>query len=196
MDVPGQHGQQRLHPNRGASGDGEGELLALVQPVWGGQLRQPGLGEPPLSPPLEQGGSQRHHVHLYPLRVRQPYRLLSLTKRGAAAQQYFRDLCSIPAKDIEVGMKVWIEPGPFNTGGYSEVTGIEAGRTRDSEGQPGLRITTKKMALYTFRSSMYRVKQTKEARAEKVAKAMAYQDSLTKAGKPRKRPLKKGDSND
>jgi len=109
------------------------------------------------------------------------------TKRGAVAKEYFEDLLSIEAKDLQVGQQYWangcwrtvmaLEIGPGSSGRM--VDGVFVGHTM-------VKITTQKVNAQVFPTNKLHIRPTQEALALAKEKALAYQDSLTKLGKPRK----------
>lgn len=119
------------------------------------------------------------------------------TKRGAATKIYFENLLSIPAADLKIGLKVralvisnagqvqgnkWTlitNIGPNTTCGvYRNGTVVYEGLTIESEhcSFGGVAPTT-----------LYRVQVTKEVKSAALAKALDYQDTLTKTGTVRKK---------
>ncbi len=125
-----------------------------------------------------------------------------LTARGMAANRYFTELLSIPASQLAPGMKVrtwnmtnngqihfqqWytvelIEPYD-TTGNKSFVNGVEIPQRVDL-----LKIQCKGMGFHGVApETLYRVAATAEEKQAALAKALAYQETLTQAGKPRVR---------
>jgi hypothetical protein len=114
-----------------------------------------------------------------------------LTKRGAAAQKYFTELCSKPARELVAGDRIQTSRGwetvqevaPYdNTGAWSSVNGVRTpGRTDLLQIQTELCLF-----LGVAPEKLERVAQGKEEKAAKLALAMEYQASLTKTGTPRK----------
>lgn len=122
-----------------------------------------------------------------------------LTSRGAAAVRYFRDLMSKPMSELAVGDKILIDG--FNAGSYVEptrwatVTEVlldqpsNAMRLKDGVMVASPNVTIVRCgshSLHMAPTTLVRVAQTQEQKAEKLLKALAYQDTLTKTGKPRK----------
>lgn len=111
----------------------------------------------------------------------------ALTRRGNAAQAFYRDLLQIRAGEVEVGMRVNDRGGRKFTVAAIE---REVAGTRLSKGeQTTIEVVTFTSAQgnrygYDVLIPMTRIPNEAE-RAELVAKALAYQDSLTRMGKPR-----------
>lgn len=111
----------------------------------------------------------------------------ALTRRGNAAQAYFTEMLTVRAGDVTVGMRVNDRGGNKFT-----VAAIER-RVSGSQIVKGEKIP---MEVVTFTSAQGNLRgysvgilmtqiPSPEERAELVAKALAYQDTLTRAGKPR-----------
>jgi len=129
----------------------------------------------------------------------------TLTKRGDAAQQHFRNACSKSANDLVVGDIVLVDVGLQHTEQrwvtVTEISGMEtepSGWTCDpvthEKTTPhfhfrwrGVLKNGTKYGASCFPDSMLRVAQTNERRAELIAASKAYQDTLTKRGTVRKR---------
>lgn len=116
---------------------------------------------------------------------------ITLTKRGALAQEYYRKLCCLPAQEITPGMRLRIDSIDGMTGLLRTVTfsgykpeGTGGWRQPDGSLQPYYYLEAGGYVLGTSPTALYRVAQTKETQARKQAEALAYQASLTKAGKP------------
>jgi hypothetical protein len=111
---------------------------------------------------------------------------VTLTKRGTLAQAYYRTLCSRPAREIHPGMRIYVE------GAKGARTVIWSGTKPQSTGgcwaggvfQPFYILEVEGTTLGTSADTRYRVVQTKAEQASKQAEALAYQATLTKAGKP------------
>ena len=106
---------------------------------------------------------------------------IKLTKRGAAARELYMRLLSKPATEIAVGDKIHLDS--MYSGWYTV-----ASVTIKSNGQIDLDFTPgAKMGGYVCNpTEVIRYAHTEEQKAPKLAAALAYQDTLTKAGKPRK----------
>ena len=127
-----------------------------------------------------------------------------LTARGRAAQTYLNGLRKIPAENFKVGDLIWFEG--FHCGSYAEasvwatvtevtlLTGAEMGSLSHPDAAC-VRIVAdrkgKSMGYNTFVGSLHRKGFTGDEKAEQQAKALAYQATLTKAGKPSKAPKRK-----
>ena len=129
------------------------------------------------------------------------------TKRGAAAQQFYADSLCIPASDVTVGQKIRIPGVPGITATkWMLVDTIEADvhRSRPSDQvewnetpavrfggvvrQPGCDWT--KTEAYGYGVAAHapvRVEQTVDEKRAKIAAALAFQETLTLKGEPRKR---------
>lgn len=116
-----------------------------------------------------------------------------LTKRGAAAQAFLAASCSKPAADLVAGDKVMEAAGPLSAGGWAAVTGVRPGAPgdagvyrQDGTVDYGFIVETTRTRHHTTPAALFRVAQSAEDRAAKIAAALAYQAGLTKAGTPRK----------
>lgn len=104
-----------------------------------------------------------------------------LTKRGAAAREFYLALVSKPATEIIAGDRVFLSG--IGQGWYvvESVTVMENGMIDlnfvTSKGMSGARLRP---------SDTLRVAQAPEAKTAKLAQAIAFQSTLTKQGKPRK----------
>ena len=95
------------------------------------------------------------------------------TKRGLAASQFYTESLSVSTADLEVGMYVWDK---FN------------GRWERVESHDDDKVVTNHCQYSGMRGYTWRRKaRDDDELAEKRAAALAYQDTLTKAGKERKR---------
>lgn len=135
-----------------------------------------------------------------------------LTKRGAAAQAMFSESMCKPAGEIKVGERFLMEGIPgFAASKWFEVRAIEQTVNRSKRCDatewtetPALRFVgvVRKPGTKTWddpatledqtygspaATKLMRVAQTAEERAAKVAAALAYQETLTASGTPRKR---------
>lgn len=119
----------------------------------------------------------------------------TFTKRGAVAAQVYADSLRIPAGDVEAGQKIRVEgiPGMLATK-WHLVVSVE----RDGE---MIRFATKTRRAGASEwddanlvddgygcpaTSATRVSWTNDERRAKIAVAVAYQETLTKKGEPRK----------
>lgn len=124
------------------------------------------------------------------------------TKRGAAAALYLKGLRSKVAKEFVVGDLFYMESIPgFAKGGFSKVTDVllitgaelaAQGHSSTINGIPQvlgdqLRITTEKRGIWQGSpDSRTRMGLSAEQKNETFKLALAFQETLTKAGKPRK----------
>jgi hypothetical protein len=138
-----------------------------------------------------------------------------LSKRGAAAMAHLKTLRSKRAGDLKVGDRVWhdglVVPGAVcDKGGWATVTEIRPGDAARDGGQivgyttdpvtgmtvggtvvpPELVVETNRCKHQTTADRLFRVFVSKEREVETLKAAIAYQDTLTKTGKPRKRAAK------
>lgn len=118
----------------------------------------------------------------------------TLTKRGAAAQNYYRLLLSKRYRDLEPGDKVHDAGVPgFMAGGWREVVSIEiAPYTWHSNGEEVTRLAVSVKAkdwgyANADPEGMVRVAATREEKRQAREIALAYQARLTKQGKLTKR---------
>ena len=120
-----------------------------------------------------------------------------LTKRGAAALAYLIAIRSKPAGEVKVGDTIQTSPGKFSvvqdvrpydtSGNKSYVNGVEQPQRQDL-----LSIETKRLLMLGVApESPIVMGQTAEQITETLERAIAYQSTLTKLGKPRKQ---KGES--
>lgn len=117
-----------------------------------------------------------------------------LTARGAAAQASFIASMSKPARDVTVGDRVlfrstWGTVTRLETPGRNDDGSIRGSCDYGSEEVNARHVTiyTNNTAWTTSLDELVRVAQTPEEKARKLADALAYQSTLTKTGKPRKR---------
>ena len=122
-----------------------------------------------------------------------------LTSRGQAAQRYFRNLMSKPICELVSGDKIRVDG--FHAGSYIEptrwLTVTEVLLDQPSNGShlkggewvcnPNITIARcGGNELHYSPETLVRVAQSAEEKQEKYQRALAYQDTLTKMGKPRK----------
>lgn len=107
----------------------------------------------------------------------------SLTKRGRAAQDFLEELRKRPAAEVKVGDLVWFDMHYFKCcTQVTEITqqgehiGIYGKRPKNGE----------RVGMVVFPNSPVRMGETAEQKEANRAAALAYQATLTKAGKPRK----------
>lgn len=108
-----------------------------------------------------------------------------LTKRGAAAQQWFSDRLTIPARDVTPGQRVRIEAITMSGRVSGRVT--VASVKFDNDGAGSIEITTADNKTFYLAGETVQLVPTQVQRAALIELALAYQDTLTKAGTPRKR---------
>lgn len=124
-----------------------------------------------------------------------------LTKRGVAAAEFYRRLRSKDAREIKAGDKVFI-PGH----GWGVVESVEIGTTRYGKGEgdaqggivwydvPTITIRTNKVRttlILNDKTERIVVAHGAERLAAMQAEALAFQETLTKAGTVRKTPVRK-----
>ena len=115
-----------------------------------------------------------------------------LTKRGSAAKEYYESLCSKPASELKKGDSIWVSPFGRNAKFFPikenpEWTTKYGCSIVNGEKVPCFVIVTDAVVMQGGDTTIYRVRQSPEELLVKRSQAMAYQASLTKAGKPRKR---------
>jgi len=107
----------------------------------------------------------------------------TLTKRGAAAQAFLRLIRSKPASEVAVGDKFMDTGIPgFIAAKWVTVQAIEA----DPTSPENVMLVTDGGSFQNARSTMVRIAQTAEQKAETLRRALAYQATLTQAGTVRK----------
>jgi len=123
----------------------------------------------------------------------------TLTRRGAAASRYLERLRSKPASELIPGVDIIYARGHGITpSGWSLVTSVEPSTHRGRYMMGGVWYeVTDTVDVLTDKpghglcnckpDTLFRVRQTPEQAAETWAKAIEYQGTLTKAGKPRTR---------
>jgi len=109
-----------------------------------------------------------------------------LTKRGAAAAAYLRELLSKPASELTPGMKV--RESSVTIGGDVYTKWFEVVAVKPDELNPGkLNVLLDGLSIGAVSpTTMFRVAATKEVKQAAFAKALEYQATLTKAGTVRK----------
>lgn len=115
----------------------------------------------------------------------------ALTRRGRAASAFLNSLRSVPAGTIQVGDLIYWEAGFSAKSGFAKVTSVGPDTLN-----PGL-LTLALEAPWLAGGASYgcepkvlvRKGWTAAEKAAQRAQAMAYQASLTKQGKPRKRQV-------
>lgn len=109
------------------------------------------------------------------------------TKKGQAAYNYFIDLCTIPASEVKEGQFI-------RDSGKRKVVGISRGTQEGASLENGVMVPYKvETAIFTFRddsrSSMFIDSKVFVYQFDNtnLKKALEYQETLTKMGKPKKR---------
>ena len=122
-----------------------------------------------------------------------------LTKRGAEAQRFFSALLCVPVAEVKVGDSVLCEGIPgFTKSHFSKVESITPTDTSGCVSMTNGVETPQRTDLVTFHTAvmtmgglapekLVRVSRSKEFKAAAVAKSLAYQGTLTKAGVPSKK---------
>jgi hypothetical protein len=131
----------------------------------------------------------------------------ALTKRGAEAERYLRELRSVPAQNLKVGQLIRVDSLTMSgaslryfatissitvvTAETATVFSVQPDGSRLPCGVGHIRLETNspKFGVHVNELApdhLVRVGLTAEQKAETLAKALAYQDTLTKQGKPRK----------
>lgn len=109
---------------------------------------------------------------------------LKLTKRGSAARNMFIESCRKPIEEIEVGNQLWDD----TYGLRAKWMLVTQSKESDTiiNGQRGWEVATKRSTFSANRGCMVRSVTGKEELDAKIAAALAYQATLTQAGKPAK----------
>lgn len=113
-----------------------------------------------------------------------------LTRRGHMAQEYFTSLLSKRAADVVVGEKYYA-PG-FAAGSFSlpskwcKIESIGAG---EQMGQPTVILTGDTQVFHASPDTILRIAADAPTKQAAIAKALAYQATLSATGKPLKRAL-------
>jgi len=117
-----------------------------------------------------------------------------LTKRGAAARAFYEDSLRRPVSDIKVGDQVWTSTGVFGGNAWHLVTEIKESASRavvDGVQYPMvdlmLRRKGRDSGLTVHSVSVLQVIGGQADQNERLAAAFAYQNTLSKTGKPLKR---------
>lgn len=113
----------------------------------------------------------------------------ALTRRGNAAQAFFTALLTVRAGDVTVGMRVNDRGGRKFTVAAIEQWSSDGWIVNGEKVQTtGVTFTSAQGNQYGYSDGILMTRiPTPDERAEMAAKALAYQDSLTRAGKPRAR---------
>jgi len=116
-----------------------------------------------------------------------------LTKRGAAAKAFFTEKMTHPVSSISVGDYVFESLSAVGSKQWLKVEEISADDL--NQGRVTLKLTKGSKSLYYGMSdnSLVVTIKTEDQRLAYLAEALAYQETLTKTGKPAaKRTTKKG----
>lgn len=108
-----------------------------------------------------------------------------LTKRGQAAQNYLNGLRNRPASEIKVGDTILYEDFIANKSAFVRVVSINEDQYNPNQGRIVFNTIGKNGKAYvinSFENSLIRVGFSAEQKAAQVKEALAYQDTLTKAG--------------
>lgn len=114
-----------------------------------------------------------------------------LTKRGSAAQSFYRDNLMVPAATLKVGdlIRCCTVAGSFISEKTLPIIEIRAS-LRDGVmvpyDDPGIVIVCSGFTYHCAPDTLIRKGLTVADRREAIAKALAFQATLTKEGKPRK----------
>lgn len=109
-----------------------------------------------------------------------------LTKRGAAAQAFYRASASKPAGEFVPGDLIQLIGVTMGGGTYTAFERVTSVTIDGDKCVIESERKGQKASLHTSVSAMYRRGLTAEEKQDLVAKAKAYQETLTKLGKPRK----------
>ena len=123
------------------------------------------------------------------------------TKRGLAAKEFFRSLMEVPVEELQVGDYIQV----FRTDSkFKEVVIKDSGSSKE----PGAKNCTTSYGgehandqmfylevksgegILVYPKTLIRKAQSKEEKQEKLRLALAFQDTLTASGKPKKRGVK------
>lgn len=114
-----------------------------------------------------------------------------LTKRGRAAQQFLNEMRKIPVKNFQIGDLIRFDG---TSSKFEKIVSIEFmnGEQAGYVNRPDLqrvRIKTNGSGMIGFVGDKYTKGFTAEEKQQQVSHALAYQETLTKTGKPRKQKL-------
>jgi hypothetical protein len=112
------------------------------------------------------------------------------TKRGRAAAAWLKELRTIKAGDVKVGMRIKVPSvGTFNVK-IAELETKSSGKSLQNgvwiDMPPHFHLKGEKLGIYTFSDADVELVLSKEERAAQFQRAIDFQNSLTKEGKPRK----------
>lgn len=117
------------------------------------------------------------------------------TKRGAAAARFLTEIRSLPASELKAGQEVWVHGIMGHKSGWAKIEAIrpyqDLGGSVDGKPRtPRTDLLEIETATCTWcgeePSKLHRVRQTAEQAEITRIRALAFQDTLTKMGKPRK----------
>lgn len=110
-----------------------------------------------------------------------------LTKRGAAAKDFLTKSMERLASEIKAGQYVWEILGARRRW-YKVAAVVEDDTTIRLNPDKGyIKLDLGRGSIYTFRNKLIAVVDNEADRQRKLDEALEYQETLTKAGKPRKR---------
>lgn len=114
-----------------------------------------------------------------------------LTPRGRAAQSFLNQLRQIPMENFQIGELIRFDG---TSAKWEKIVSIEFlnGEQAGYVNRPDLqcvRIKTNDSGMIGFVGSKYTKGFTAEEKQQQVSRALAYQETLTKTGKPRKQKL-------
>jgi hypothetical protein len=118
---------------------------------------------------------------------------ITYTKRGKIARDYLEALRSKKAEDVTVGESIRVDDPMSNKRYFIKITEViietpETAKTiSNGKPVPYVYLNADKHSIGTFPGSMVRIAQTAEQKAATLKRALAFQDTLTKTGTPRKR---------
>lgn len=117
---------------------------------------------------------------------------ITLTKRGWAAKQYMDELRAQPLAEVKVGDFIyWGQKGRCLVTAIDEPTPSGVKTLRNGEWIPQMHVVIHGRDGFKCGHGLNAVFR-RPITDEMVEQVAAYQENLTKAGKPRKRPVKKG----
>lgn len=105
------------------------------------------------------------------------------TKRAAAARNWLRERLEVPVVDLKIGDRVFVSGVGRFTIRQLGPTGSFCTNNQTGEKTEYFNISGDKLGYHTFATS----KVQRVPTSEQVAEAIAYQNSLTKQGKERRR---------
>lgn len=125
---------------------------------------------------------------------------VTLTKRGKAAQQFYIDLCTVSITEVKVGDVIQVNGMTHGCRSFSyraQIVEIEFKKDAGSSLKDGVMVPYDGILLVTEhpkygRSSIqastgHTLRVYRQGDDERLKQALAYQETLTKQGKPRKK---------